>query len=80
MKSELVFDMVGAQCPTHIKETVADQFRATLASQDVTAFGTDLGNIGTHSLRKYGVTLARGNGCSKEDVNLRARWKSNRQI
>ena len=76
-ESEFIFDMVGARCPIRIKETVTDQLRDTLATHDMTADGTDLG---THSLRKYGVTLARGNGCSKEDVNLRARWKSARCI
>ena len=81
MESEFVFDMVGAQCPILIKETVGDHLCETLSSEDVTAMGAQvLGNVGTHSLRKYGTTFARGSGCSKEDVDLRARWEALRPI
>ena len=81
MESEFVFDMVGAQCPILIKETMGDHLRETLSSEDVTAMGAQaLGNVGTHSLRKYGITFARGSGCSKEDVYLRARWKSSKPM
>ena len=30
---------------------------------------------GLHSLRKYAVMIARGNGCRKDDVDLCGRWK-----
>jgi len=33
------------------------------------------GLIGTHSLRKYPSTHARRNGCSRDDVAFRGRWK-----
>ncbi|KAL9186556.1 hypothetical protein ACHAXT_005794 [Thalassiosira profunda] len=29
----------------------------------------------TQALRKFGVNVARGNGCSKDDTDTRARWK-----
>ena len=34
-----------------------------------------LGAIGTHSTRKYAATHARRNGCSRDDINARGRWK-----
>ena len=36
--------------------------------------------IGTHSIRKLPATYARRNGCSKDDVAARGRWKSNKRI
>ena len=36
--------------------------------------------IGTHSIRKLLATYARRNGCSKDDVDARGRWKSNKRI
>ena len=34
-----------------------------------------IGLIGTHSLRKYPSTHARRNGCSRDDIDFRGRWK-----
>jgi hypothetical protein len=39
----------------------------------------DNGNKGTHSMRKFATNKARGNGCSKDDTDCRARWKSKRR-
>ena len=36
--------------------------------------------LGTHSLRKCAATHARRQGCSRDDVNARGRWKHNKQI
>ena len=36
--------------------------------------------IDTHSIRKVPATYARRNGCSKDDVDGRGRWKSNKHI
>jgi hypothetical protein len=33
------------------------------------------GLLGTHSFRKYPCTYARRNGCSKDDVDTRGRWR-----
>ena len=49
-----------------------DQLRETLASQDMAAAGTAIGNTDTHSLRKYGTTFARGSVCCRDDVVMRA--------
>ena len=36
--------------------------------------------LGTHSIRKLPATYARRNGCSKDDVNARGRWKTAQKI
>ena len=38
------------------------------------------GPIGIHSIRKLQATYARRNGCSKDDVDPRGQWKSNKRI
>ncbi len=35
--------------------------------------------LGSHSLRKLAVTIARGNACSKDDVDHRGRWKGKKR-
>ena len=40
---------------------------------------TIVGNLGTHSLRKYGTNMGRGGGCSKDGADLRASWKSDKR-
>ena len=35
------------------------------------------GKLDTHSIRKLPITYAQRNGCSRDDVNARGRWKSN---
>jgi len=38
------------------------------------------GLLGSHSTRKFASTHARRNGCSRDDVDLRGRWKGNKKI
>ena len=38
------------------------------------------GLLGSHSNRKFASTHARRNGCSRDDVDLRGRWKGNKKI
>ena len=38
------------------------------------------GPIGTHSIQKLLATYARRNGCSKDDVDARGRWKANKRM
>ena len=44
-----------------------------------TSFGDGKSSIGTYfglfSLRKYAATHARRNGCSRDEIDLRGRWK-----
>ena len=35
--------------------------------------------LGTHSIRKFPATYARRNGCFRDDVDIRGRWKSNKR-
>jgi hypothetical protein len=80
LDNEFIFDAIGAQCPITIKESVAYYLRALLKSDDIEGIAKAIiGNIGTHSLRKYGTNLARGSGCSKDEVDLRSRWKSDKR-
>ena len=74
--SDFVFDAVGACCPITIKEGVANHLRQLLSSEALKELADIVGNIGTHSLRKFAVTMARMCGCSKDDVDVRGRWKS----
>ncbi|KAI2499452.1 hypothetical protein MHU86_15036 [Fragilaria crotonensis] len=37
-----------------------------------------MGPLGTHSLRKFPATYARRNGCTKDDVDARGRWRRKR--
>ena len=36
--------------------------------------------LGSHSLRKLAATHARRNGCSRDEIDLRGRWKQRRRI
>ena len=37
------------------------------------------GPVGTHSIRKYASTHARKNGCSKDEKDIRGRWKKGKR-
>ena len=41
---------------------------------------TAIGNLGTHSFRKYATTYARRNGCSKDDADHRGCWAKKRIV
>jgi hypothetical protein len=41
---------------------------------------TSEGKVGTHSARKFPTTYARRNGCQKDDVSCRGRWKGATRI
>ena len=38
------------------------------------------GELGSHSTRKFAATFARRNGCSRDDVDARGRWKGTRRV
>ena len=40
---------------------------------------THPGLLGTHSIRKLPATYARRNGCGRDDVDVRGRWKRNKK-
>jgi hypothetical protein len=41
-------------------------------------FQTPQGPLGSHSVRKFGSTHARKSGCSKDEKDLRGRWRKGR--
>ena len=72
LEYESIFNKIGATCPITIKENV----RALLKSESIGGIArTKLGNLGMHSLSKYGTTTGSGNRCSKDKVDLHSRWK-----
>ncbi|KAI2488930.1 hypothetical protein MHU86_25984 [Fragilaria crotonensis] len=40
--------------------------------------GTD--SLGSHSIRKFAATHARRSGCTKDDKDIRGRWKSKARV
>jgi len=40
----------------------------------------ELGPLGSHSIRKFAATVARNNGCTKDERDYRGRWKSNSRV
>ena len=62
-----------------IKKGVAAKFfNDTVGMEDFVMLAR--GQLGTHSIRKFLSTHARRNGCSRDDVNARGRWKRAKQI
>jgi hypothetical protein len=43
-------------------------------------FNTAKGPLGTHSIRKLASTHARKNGCSKDEKDIRGRWKKGQRV
>ena len=75
--NEFFFDLGGTGDPDAIKESASYHFRLVLHDEDMQEITVvTLGLTGTHSIRKYAVNAARGNGCRKDDTDCRGRWKS----
>ena len=60
------------------KERISGLFREL--SKDPSFPHITDGKIGTHSIRKLPATYARRNGCSRDDVDARGRWKTHRRM
>ena len=60
------------------KERVSALFRELTSNVNFNTVSE--GKIGTHSIRKLPVMFARRNGCSRDDVDSRGRWKANKRI
>jgi hypothetical protein len=56
-----------------IKDAVSDTFAKQVFNRNEVV--TDDGPLGTHSFRKFASTFCRRNGCSKDEKDLRGRWK-----
>jgi hypothetical protein len=74
--SDRVFTL--ANSVTGSKARAAHEFKKIVDSPAFVKAG--LGPLGTHSLRKFPATFARRNGCSRDDVDHRGRWKSDKRI
>ena len=73
-ENDYFFGIQGNSDPTSIKTLAAYHLRDVLQDDEFSPFADGL--MGTHSLRKFAVTVARRNGCSKDDTDHRGRWKS----
>ena len=71
------FGIHGKNNPILIKEKAAD-FMKNILNDDY--FITILeGKRGTHSIGNMATTRSRRCGCSKDETDMRARWKQRRQ-
>ncbi len=62
-ENEFIFCMGCLEDPIRIKETMRRVLSTVLKDDEFHV--RDLGLLGSHSIRKFAVTFARGNGCSK---------------
>ena len=77
-----------ASTPEKIKSKIQDHLREKIfSSEDFLELAQKMSDeverckkVGTHSIRKLAATFARRNGCSKDDVNTRGRWKRLKQM
>jgi hypothetical protein len=76
--NDLVFSIHGLSDPASIKSHAAYELDKIFKRNDFVR-ASDIGYVGTHSMRKFASTKARGSGCSKDDTDLRARWKSDKR-
>jgi hypothetical protein len=68
--------------PNRTKSSYSDTLRNHVFSDQffLSQTGTqDPENLGTHSLRKYPATWASWNDCTREEIEVRGRWRSNTQ-
>lgn len=76
-ENEYVFGIYGEDDPDLIKEHAYSGLVSIFKDGEFNA--VDDGKKGTHSMRKFGCDIARGNGCSKDDTDHRARWKGGKR-
>jgi hypothetical protein len=65
-QNEFVFCVEGLEDPERIKDKIRRILSKIFKDEDFII--QEVGLLGTHSIRKYAVTLARGCGCSKVSV------------
>ncbi len=65
-QNEFIFCVDGLEDPIRIKERIQKVLSIVLSNDQFHI--RDVGLLGSHSIRKFGVTFARGNGCSKESL------------
>ena len=67
-QNEFIFCVDGLEDPIRIKERIRKVLSIVLSNDQFHI--RDVGLLGSHSIHKFGVKFARGNGCSKESLCL----------
>jgi len=67
-ENEFVFCVNGLEDPIRIKDTIRRILKTIFRDEDFII--REVGLLGTHSVRKFAVTFARGCGCSKVSASL----------
>ena len=71
--SRFLFAYDGIDDPDNLKRNASDALREVLNDESL---GLEVNGLkGTHSFRKKSTTDARENGCSRDEVDIRNRWK-----
>ena len=72
-----MFGIYGDNDPVSIKGTYYQILKDALADEGFVP--VDDGKKGTHSVRKCACDMGRGNGLTRDDLDYRAQWKSDRR-
>ena len=72
---KFVFNYRSLDCPITIKENADKILKKVLYPPEFQDVELVTGNKGTHSMWKFSTTFERRNGCGKDNVDIRARWK-----
>ena len=73
-----VFAVFGQDDPADIKDTYYNKLWRILGNGKL-IIAVDNGRTGTHSFRKLAIDIRHGNGCTRNDMDYRARWKGDRR-
>jgi hypothetical protein len=71
-----IFGLEG-DIPDNAKDRISKRLKADIF-QNPNFVKTKGGPVGIYSLRKFPSTFARRNGCGKDDVNSRGRWRKHK--
>jgi hypothetical protein len=76
-ENKFFFGAKGATDPTNIKGSAGYYLGQVLKNNPIILelIKEVKGNTGTHSVRKFAMNIACGNGCTKDDCNHGGRWK-----
>ena len=72
---KFVFNYRSLDFPVTIKENAEKILKKVLSWPEFQDVELLTGNKGTHIMRKFSTTFVPRNGCRKDNVDLRARWK-----
>lgn len=74
----LFSEEIDDNAPTRAKNLMQKIYKEATTNPNFRALKPGL--LGTHSNRKFPSTFARRNGCSKEDVDCRGRWRNKKTV